>query len=481
VSGKMVLFLHGSPRGKRSASLYTAKYLARFLDFDDQFVDVARARLSTDAAQADPNFLNIVRKMQAADVLVWTFGVYIMYVPVQMQYLIDKLLTQDYTFDGKLSAAVATSARVHDDAALDRVRFISEQLGMAYLGDVSATGNPFFGYVEDEEVTESSCRILAGQINRALADGYLPARRYSPVERQYLLPTHRGHGFAVEGPEAPKTGCKTILVLTGNRLAEDPANASIVAAIRRFSHNQVEVIELQDHKVGPCLGCYSCDLHLDGACVVKDEYEAIKRRLHEVDGIVYVATCASGLVDAHMKAFLDRSWGMAHRPSLRGKYGFVTVTGGGPLEPGAAAYLRDVLGKTGTCCVAALSQSATDDAGLLASLRRAVEDLDRALDEKWQIADRFSVRASALTFRDLVAKNGMELRADYQFYSENGLFDYPSRGGANALLRRLMRNKRLEKTLLASTLRQREKDRQKRLAQYLVQHGSMGRGLEISK
>jgi hypothetical protein len=155
-------------------------------------------------------------------------------------------------------------------------------------------------------MTEDSCRILAVQLNRALADGYVPARHYPLVEREYLSSTYRGSGFVVDDPAASKTGNKTILVLTGNRLSEDLANASVIESIHRYSRNNVEVIELQDRHVGPCLGCYLCDFNGDGICVLKDEYEAIKQSLHQVDGIVFVGTCASGMVDCYLKAFLDR-------------------------------------------------------------------------------------------------------------------------------------------------------------------------------
>ncbi|KFI34911.1 hypothetical protein HX99_07100 [Peptococcaceae bacterium SCADC1_2_3] len=476
-----VVFLCGSPRGKRSASLHTARYLTRFLDCDYEFVDVVRAKLSTGPCEAGPAFLKIVERMQAADTVVWTFGAWVLFVPVQMQYLLDKLFAQGYDFSGKIAAAVMTSARAHDDFILDRVRFISEQLGFGYIGDVSAVGNPFFDYVDDEEATENSCRVLADQINRALTEGYIPARHYSLVERNYLSPTYRGHGFAVDGSPTPKTGDKTILVITGSRLAEDPANTSVVESIRRYSRNNIEVVELQDHRVGPCLGCYLCDFNGDGICVVKDEYEALKQRMHQVDGIVYIGTCASGMVDVHLKAFLDRTWGIAHNPSLKGRYGFVVATGGGPLEVNAAWYLRSVLGKTGTRCIAALIQSAADDASFAATLRRTVEDLDRALDERWQIADRFSVRAVTLTFRDLIATSGMMLRADYRFHRENKMFDYPSRGGANALLRMLFKNKKLERWLLATQQQQIAGAREKRLAMYLQNGGQLGRGKEIPK
>ena len=477
---KRVLFLCGSPRRKGSASLYTARYLAQFLDHDYEFLDVVGAKLSANPTEAEPAFLEIVGKMQGADAVVWTFGAWVYFVSVQMQYLLDKLFSQpDYHFFGKVAAAVMTSTHIQDDFILDRVRFISEQLGLGYIGDVSAAGNPFFGYVGDEEATEYSCRVLAGLINRALSDGHVPSRYYSPVERTYLSSTHRGPGFSLDSPAAQKTGGKSILIITGNRLAEDDANASIVEAIRRYSRNNVETIELQDRNVAPCVGCYLCATRVEGICVLNDEYETINRRTHEVDGIVLVGTCASGMVDCHLKAFLDRWWGNYHRPSLTGKYGFVVATGGGPLEADAAWHLKQALNMTGTRCISALTQSAADAPQFAASLQRAAEDLDRAMDEKWQMPDRFDTRAARMTFRDLVATSGMFLRADHKFYKEQDMFDYPSPGGVNAVLRVLFKSRRLEKRLTAMRQRQLQKDRKKRLDVYLQSGGRLGKGKEI--
>ena len=143
MSGK-IIFLYGSPRRKKSASLYTARYLAQFLDNDFEFVDVVGAKLSTDSAEAEPTFLKIVEKMQAADAVIWTFGAWCLFMPVQMQYLLDKLFTQGYEFKGKISAAVMTSRHIYDDFILNRVQFVSEQVGFGYVGDVSAIGNLFW-------------------------------------------------------------------------------------------------------------------------------------------------------------------------------------------------------------------------------------------------------------------------------------------------------------------------------------------------
>lgn len=477
---KKILFLCGSPRGKKSASLSTALYMSHFLDYDYEFVDVVKARLSSDPTEAEPAFLKIVEKMKGANAIIWTFGAWILFVPVQMQYLFDKLFTQEgYDFTGKIAASVMTSLRVMDDYILNRVRFVSEQLGFSYIGDVSAEGNPFFGYVDEEE-TEDSCQVLAGKINRALENGYVPAKESAHLDRAYLSPLCRGKGFEVNGPAAEKDGDKTILVITGNRISEDPAGASIVESINRYSRNNVELIELEDHKVAPCVGCYLCDFKVEGICVLKDEYEEIKRRLHEVDGIVYMGSCASGMVDCHLKAFLDRTWGIAHRPSLKGKYGFAVATGGGPLGKNAAWYLGAVLDKTGTKCIASLTEGNANDPNFANTVRQTVEDLDRAMEEKWQIADRFTTRGTTWTFRDQIAKSGMILRADYDFHKKNKMFDYLSTGGSAAIMRILFKSKKLGNKLLAFKGNQITKEREKRLENFL-KTGTPGKGKNITE
>ena len=477
---KKVLFLCGSPRGKKSASLSTALYMSCFLDYDYEFVDVARARLSSNPTEADPAFLKIVEKMRGVDAIIWTFGAWVLFVPVQMQYLFDKLFTQQgYDFTGKIAASVMTSARAHDDYILDRVGFVSEQLGFGYIGDVSAEGNPFWGYLDEEE-TEDSCRVLAGKINRALKDGYVPAKESAFLDRAYLSSLSRGKGFDVNGPEAKKDGDETILVITGNRISEDPAGASTVESIRKYSRNKVELIELEDHKVGPCIGCYLCDFRVEGICVLKDEYEEIKRRMHEVDGIVYIGSCASGMVDSHLKAFLDRSWGMAHRPSLKGKYGFAIATGGGPLGRNAAWYLGAILDKTGARCIATLTDGDSNDPNYADTVRQTVEDLDRAMEERWQIADRFSTRCETWTFRDLVARNGMILRADYDFHKKNKMFDYASTGGSAAIMRILFKSKKVENKLVAFRKKQIARKRERRLENFL-KSSTLGKGMNITE
>jgi hypothetical protein len=149
------------------------------------------------------------------------------------------------------------------------------------------------------------------------------------------------------------------------------------------------------------------------------------------------------------------------------------------LEAEAGWYLQSVLNKFGTRCIAALTQSAADGPAFAASVRRTVEDLDQALDEKWQIADRFGIRGAASTFRDLAVTSGALLRADYEFHKEHRMFDAPSPGGVNALMRLLFKSKKLEHRLMAIDKVRIAKAREERLAAYL-RHGRLGTGKEIS-
>ena len=96
-----------------------------------------------------------------------------------------------------------------------------------------------------------------------------------------------------------------------------------------------------------------------------------------------------------------------------------------------------------------------------------------------QIADRFGTRGTAWTFRDLVATSGASLRADYEFHKEHRMFDAPSPGGVNALMRLLFKSKKLEQRLVATKQAQIAKAREERLAAYL-RRGRLGEGKEIS-
>ena len=98
-----------------------------------------------------------------------------------------------------------------------------------------------------------------------------------------------------------------------------------------------ETIFLTGRNVLPCLGCDAC--HKTGKCVQKDEFESIKEKILNADGLILGSPNYIFQVSAQMKAFMDRCGQAIHCLSFEGKYGASVVTsGGGDEAPIAAIY-----------------------------------------------------------------------------------------------------------------------------------------------
>lgn len=418
-----ILFVCGSPKGEASSSLLAARTVSHFLKHDVAFVDVAAARLSLDPAQAEPAFREVVEAMREASAIVWVFGAILWHAPVQLKVLFDKCFEQDLRFDGKIAATVLSSAHLFDDFICDGLRLVSEQLGCGYIGDVSIEGVP--GGYADCDKAETECRLLAGRLDAALDSGYLPYRRTSDMRPQDLKPLCFGREFPVDGPQRPKTGRKTILVVTGHKLDDNPAARAVYAAIDRASGNRVELFEVAGSGLGPCELRQECMLREDLACEQADVFGQLKRRLLEADAIVFVGQCAGTFVDAHMLTLIGRAGSMLIMPQLRGKYGFGVATGGGGLGRGVARYLSDFLTGCGVQSLGELTDGDGDGQGFAATVAWTVAQLDRALEEGWEVPARCLVRIEHYFQREMAAKFGVAVRGYYHYFRRNKLFDFP--------------------------------------------------------
>ena len=420
---KSVLFLCGSPKGEASSSFLAARTVSRFLKHPSTFVDVAAARLSFDPAQAEPAFGEIVEAMRQASAIVWVFGAILWHAPVQLKVLFDKCFEQDIRFDGKIAATVLSSAHLFDDFICDGLRLVSEQLGCGYIGDVSVEGVP--GGYTDCARAETECRLLAERLDAALDSGYVPCRQSIDLPREELKPLCFGREFAVNGPKRPKTGNKTILVVTGYRLDDNPAARAVHAAIDRASANRVELFEVAGSGLGPCELRQECLLRTDLSCAQSDVFAQVKRRLLAADAIIFVGQCAATFVDAHMLTLIGRTGSMLIMPQLKGKYGFAVATGGGGLGRGMARYLSDFLTGCGVQSLGGLTEGDGDGQGLAATIAWTVEQLDAALEQRWEVPVRCLVRTEHYFQREGAAKFGVAVRGYYHYFRRNKLFDFP--------------------------------------------------------
>ncbi|MDY6856437.1 MAG: flavodoxin family protein [Thermodesulfobacteriota bacterium] len=115
---------------------------------------------------------------------------------------------------------------------------------------------------------------------------------------------------------------------------------------------KAQIISLPGDTVLPCKACDAC--HISGVCPQKDDFEEIKAKILDSDGLILASPNYIFSVSAQMKAFMDRCCGIIHCMGFEGRYGASVVTSGGGDEGPIADYLSHFLIITGIIPVGAV-------------------------------------------------------------------------------------------------------------------------------
>ena len=179
--------------------------------------------------------------------------------------------------------------------------------------------------------------------------------------------------IAVNG--SPHTGAGNTSMLIG-MLQESLAAEGIA----------VEMIHLSDREIEYCTGCGHC---LEkGKCWIQDDHAGIVERLLEADGVILASPVYFYHVTAQMKAFIDRSLAVGHKPRGTWKPGIAVSVSAGLGETQVAEYLAAMLRPYGAFAVGQLTALATSPGEFIGKeivkMRAAdlARDLARAIHEK---------------------------------------------------------------------------------------------------
>ena len=147
---------------------------------------------------------------------------------------------------------------------------------------------------------------------------------------------------------------------------------------------KTETIVLAGTNVLPCLACDTC--HRKGKCPQKDEFESIKAKIFESDGIVLGSPNYIYSVSAQLKAFMDRCCGVVHCMGFEGKYGASVVTSGGGDEEPIARFMNHFLITTGVTPVGSVwaTMGTMVGKGFPEELRSQARELGRKLVRAWK-------------------------------------------------------------------------------------------------
>lgn len=92
-----------------------------------------------------------------------------------------------------------------------------------------------------------------------------------------------------------------MVVLNGFKEANDGVEAHFKAVF-----GESDWIDLRDYTILPCQSCGSCGTRTPGACVLKDDFEQLARRLAKHDSFVFLTPITFGGYSSTLKYFLDR-------------------------------------------------------------------------------------------------------------------------------------------------------------------------------
>jgi multimeric flavodoxin WrbA len=187
----------------------------------------------------------------------------------------------------------------------------------------------------------------------------------------------------------------------------------------------IETVDLPGGTVLPCRACDTC--HKKGFCPQSDDFEDIRAKIMQSDGVVLASPNYIFSVSAQLKAFMDRCCGVIHRLAFDGKYGASVVTSGGGDEAPIADYMNHFMITTGMIPVGsvwATMGTITGDAFPADILDRA-ETLGRKLVHDWQngiVPPDIEDRRTRFTerMRQLMIYRKDEWPFEYEYWKENG-------------------------------------------------------------
>lgn len=217
-------------------------------------------------------------------------------------------------------------------------------------------------------------------------------------------------------------------------------------AVMQFLNNlkvlgdvEVEIVKLNDYKLGICWGCRLCFDKGEEFCPLHDDRDVLFDKIKVSDGVVFAAPNYSWHMSGMMKVFLDRFGFAIHRPRYFGKV-FTSIVTQGVGRGNEIVKYFDFLGKTlgfntvkGTCVTA-----------LDPRMEKDQQKIDKALAD---LSQRFYARLEKPAYpapswfsligfrmsRSTIKGNLDESSFDFRYYAEKGWLEadyfYPTRLG----------------------------------------------------
>ena len=133
---------------------------------------------------------------------------------------------------------------------------------------------------------------------------------------------------------------KIITIFGSPRKKGNTAKVLLMFEEKVKKKHTIERIDITQHKVGGCLGCYKCkDKKSEPGCVQKDDALTIFEKMIQADAIVYASPLFCWSFTSQIKPLIDRHFCLVsgdgtsdHDSLISGKSAALLVTCAGPIE-----------------------------------------------------------------------------------------------------------------------------------------------------
>jgi multimeric flavodoxin WrbA len=409
-----IVVLNGSPKGTVSVTMQYVAYIRK--KFPEQSYEILNIAHEIKKIEKDDLAWNkTLDSIRSADMVLWAFPVYVMLVCSQYKRFIELVFerkAQD-VFAGKYAASLSTSIHFFDQTAHAYIHAVSDDLGMKYLGFYSAEMKDLLSGEERKRLEKFTSLLITGVQEKV------------PVQRENAPLVWPAHSY-VPGmqPKTPDPGTKKVVILMDSD-GSSPNLAAMTGRLLKNFSGSVEQINLHDVNIrGGCLGCCQCGY--DNTCVYTDGYvDFYKNRLVPADIIIIAGSVHDRYLSSAWKQFFDRSFFKGHTPGLGGKQiGFVIA---GPVSQ--IPCLKEALAAwadNGRCHAHLVTDEVQESGELDALLDTMAGRLMQGAETGYIPPHTFYAIGGHKIFRDNIYR-GMRFvfQADYRYYCEHGMFDFP--------------------------------------------------------
>ena len=400
-----ILVINGSPKGKYSVTLQTAKYLEKLHpEHEFSFLDAGQK-----IKALEKDFSAAKKALENAELLIFSYPVYTFIAPCQLHRFIELLKESGADLSGKFATQISTSKHFYDVTAHNYIRDNCFDLGLKYIKGLSADMEDLLSEKGRKEA-ESFFDYVAWSVE----NGIFEASPKKPEPFNGVL------ADVPEKTEENKTG--DVVIITDC----EPKNEKLRAMIDRFCAvlpRKTRVVNIGEYPFsGGCLGCFNCAV--SGKCIYKDGFdEFLRKELQTGEAIVYAFTVKDHSMGSRFKMYDDRQFCNGHRTVTMGiPFGYL-VSGNLSSEENLKMILEARAQVGGNF----LAGVATDEENPNAEIDRLAKNLCYALDRKYLPPQNFYGIGGMKIFRDLIWQMQGMMRADHKFYKAHGQYDFPQK------------------------------------------------------